>query len=168
MPLISARRYQYTDGCSRQGWQTRVLAGRLPPCPSSLHPGHGQLRESAANRSTVAVALVERPARLLHATQPTFRALTLGKLSNAWPLGAPAEWCDPEGLTSFLHWAHTRVLTAILCLPYVPHHNIFQAPGQVHYTHPHFLDLLSWTWLCLRWGCCELMLSNKNEWNHWI
>ncbi|KAI3359219.1 hypothetical protein L3Q82_002740 [Scortum barcoo] len=50
----------------------RLAGCRLPP-PRSTR-GRRQLRGRAANRSTVAVTLVERLAGLLHATQPTFRA----------------------------------------------------------------------------------------------
>lgn len=79
--------------------------------------------------------------------------LTLGKLTHAWPLGAPAEGCDPEGVMTLLHWSHMCVLMATLwiCLMFagaifffcehLTEHRVLHSPTVLM---P--FDLLSWWW----------------------
>lgn len=50
--------------------------------------------------------------------------LTLGKLTNAFALGVPAECYDPKALMTFLHWVCIcSHITAQLCLPSFKSHN---------------------------------------------
>eukprot|EP00064_Thunnus_orientalis_P000216 superscaffoldBa00000009_g216 len=90
---ISARQYQSTDGCSRQGLTNRGAGWQNAPCPPSQRSGHRQLKERAANRPTVGESLVERLSRLLHATQPTFRAPDPGCFRGRTNLSCREELC---------------------------------------------------------------------------
>lgn len=95
------------------------LAGRAPrPPPPLAAPPHctqaagSWEKERPTDQQLLWLWLSDWPGCC---TPPSPRSghLTLGKLTNAWPLGAPADWRDPEGVMTSVN-THTHIHTTHL------------------------------------------------------
>lgn len=88
-----------------KAWQTRpeMVAGRMPPAPPRGTQATGSWEKTRPADQQLPWRWSSNWPGQRTPPSPRSGHLTQGKLTNASALGAPAAWCDPEGVMTLQH-----------------------------------------------------------------